>query len=68
MAAIVVKTVDKKVFELDATEHKTLGDVCRTLAQKHGIAESRQQLIFRGKVLNEPTEALPELPKGAFFD
>ena len=68
MAAIVVKTMDKKVFKLDATEHKTVGDMCRTLAQKHGIAESRQQLIFQGKLLKEPTEALPKLPKGAFFD
>ena len=54
---ITVKTVDKKVYELDATGLRNVGDLCNILAVKHGIPESRQQLIFRGKVLKDPVRA-----------
>lgn len=64
---IVVKTVDKKVYELDATGLKNVADLSKMLAVKHGIPESRQQLIFRGKVLKDPAEALPEQQEGSFF-
>lgn len=64
---ITVKTVDKKVYELDATGLRNVGDLCNILAVKHGIPESRQQLIFRGKVLKDPEEALPEQKEGSFF-
>jgi len=48
---ITVKTLQQKVFHIDAEESETVGDLKTKIQEEHGHAIESQKLIYSGKVL-----------------
>jgi UV excision repair protein RAD23 len=48
---ITIKTLQQKVFQIDAEGEETVADVKKRIEETHGHAASNQKLIYSGKVL-----------------
>ncbi|KAI0085192.1 hypothetical protein BDY19DRAFT_460817 [Irpex rosettiformis] len=53
MAKITVKTLQQKVFQLDAEASDTVGDLKKKIQELQGHLVENQKLIFSGKILDD---------------